>query len=79
MYGQSLLDNLLNTSKTTESTFASAFNQKTGSVVLETPEALALQRQQEELRQKMGDGASNRVVKVAEKVQWVSLLTMIGY
>ncbi|VDN97158.1 unnamed protein product [Rodentolepis nana] len=74
-YGQSLIDNLLNSSRSSESNVTSVFNQKTGSVVLETPEALALQRQQEELRQRMGNTTSkNSGVKVAEKVQWVSLI-----
>lgn len=41
--------------------------------MLETPEALALQRQQEELRQRTGNTTSNNSgVKVAEKVQWVN-------
>ncbi|KAM3174360.1 hypothetical protein ACTXT7_010709 [Hymenolepis weldensis] len=72
-YGQSLIDNLLSSSRSLENNFSYAFNQKAGSVVLETPEALALQRQQEELRQRMGNTTSNNSgVKVAEKVQWTS-------
>ena len=68
LYGQSLIDGLLSAARSSTARLVpNADGQKltnSTDVVLETPEALALQRSQVELRQKLG-GASNNAAASA--------------